>query len=198
LRQNQRGQQIALLAPAYFVDFEDQRGPFDPVILAVIFRVAITIVFEVQLIVLVAVADEIVQRKAVVARHKIDARGGPPPRMFEYVARAMHASCKFRHHAVIAAPEAAHGIAITVVPFAPARWKVAQLIAARTNVPGLRYKLYGRKRWILMQCVEKPAASIEAVVFTPQHRCKVEAEAIDTHLRYPVTQAVHHHHQYIG
>src|SRR5690606_16183201 len=125
LRHQQRCQQVALLPRAQNVYLGNQRGPLDTVVVAVILRMPVAIVLEIRLIVLRAVADEIRQRKTVVAGYVVDASRGSAPGMLEDVAGAMHTARELRQHAGIAAPEAPHDVAIAIVPFAPARGEMS-------------------------------------------------------------------------
>ena len=54
------------------------RGPFDAMICRAIVRFAIPVGVAIGLVVPVLVADEIGQREAVMRRHEVDARVGPP------------------------------------------------------------------------------------------------------------------------
>ncbi len=42
----------------------------------------------------------------------------------------------------VTSPEIADSITVFVIPFRPARWKLAHLISARSAIPGLRNQLH--------------------------------------------------------
>ena len=75
LREQQRRQQIALLPLAELDDFGIVSRAFDAHVPGVIVVGAVAIVFAVRLVVLLVVADQIVERESVVRGDEIDAGG---------------------------------------------------------------------------------------------------------------------------
>src|SRR6202020_95985 len=97
--------------------------------------VAVAIVLAIRFVVLVVIADEIVQRKTVVRRDEVAARVRLAPARLVEVARAHEALRKIPDEAAVALPVAAHRVAVLVVPLVPTRGEVAHLIAAGAQIP---------------------------------------------------------------
>ena len=88
---------------------------------AVVVVRAVAIVLAVGLVVLAVVGDDVAKREAIVDDDEIDARGwrrGVP----EHIARPCHSGCDLTTQTGVAAPEAARGVAKTVVPIGE-RWR---------------------------------------------------------------------------
>ena len=134
--------------------------------------------------------------EAVVRGDEIYARPRTPAAPVELVAGAGKALGEIGHHALIAFPESADGIAEAVVPFRPARRKAAHLIAARTAIPRLGNQTHAREHRILPATVEKAAAFVETMRLAAENRGEIEAETVHFHFAYPVAQAVGHHLQH--
>src|SRR6185503_3553285 len=107
------------------------------------------------LIVLVAVADQILKREAVVGGHEVDARVRAPATLLVEIVAAGQSRRELGHHAVIASPEAAHRIPILAVPLGPEDREVADLIPALPEVPWLGNQLHLRDDRVLMNNVEE-------------------------------------------
>src|SRR5208337_464769 len=123
---------------------------------------------------------------------EIDARPGFPAAEIELVGRGAQTG-RERLRARHAAPEIARGVAERVVPLRPARWEAADLIAARTAVPGLRDELdFGEQR-ILSDRLEKAALGFEPFVLAREDRAEIEAESVDPHFAHPIAQGVADH-----
>src|SRR5260370_5308664 len=104
---------------------------------AVVLVGAVAIALAIGLVVFFVVAEQILEREAVMHGDVIDAGARRAAVMVEQVGRAGHAAGHFADQAAFAAPVAPHRGAITVVPFRQLRRKRADLIAAQPEIPGL-------------------------------------------------------------
>ena len=86
---------------------------------------------------------------------------------------------------VAALPEGAHAVAVLVVPLAPERREVADLVAALADVPRLGDQLHPGEHRVLVDDVEEGAEAVDVVELAGQGRGQVEAEAVDVHFRAP-------------
>src|SRR5690606_12860288 len=100
-------------------------------------RMPVPVVLAVGLVVLVVVADEVVQREAVVRRDEVDARPRLATAPVEEVRRAGDPRRQGAHRAVVALPEGPGAVAEPVVPFGPAGQELPHLVAAGAAVPRL-------------------------------------------------------------
>src|ERR1700679_1249902 len=98
-------------------------------------RVTVSVVFAVGLIVLVVIGDQVVEIEAVVGGDKIDARPRFATTFIEEVAGPRDSRGKVGKDAIVALPEASHGIAKFVIPLRPTGWELTYLVTAGTNVP---------------------------------------------------------------
>jgi len=78
LRQEQGGEQIALLPGPQRQHLGIVGRPFDPAVPAAVVIGAVAVILEVRLVVLAVITDQILEREAVVAGDEIDAGVGPP------------------------------------------------------------------------------------------------------------------------
>ena len=90
-----------------------------------------------------------------------------------------------------AAPEVAHRVAVDAVPLAPQHREVADLVAARADVPRLGDELDLREHRVLVDGVEERREAVDVVELARQRRGEVEAEAVDVALQDEVAQRVH-------
>ena len=157
---------------------------------------AVVVVLAVGLVVALGVAHGVAQREAVVAGDVVDRGPGPAAAVLEEVGRAREPRGEVRALAFVAAPEAAHAVAEAVVPFGEARRVLAELVAARAEIPRLGDQLDPRQHRILAHGVEEAGAGIEAVALAAEGGAEVEAEAVDMERRHPVAQRIHHHLQH--
>src|SRR5690606_10169224 len=146
------------------------RRALHAVVVGQVVRVAVAVLLAVRLVVLVVVGDEVVEREAVVRGDEVDARPGPAPPPVEHVRRAGKAGGKLGKLPLVAAPVGPYGVAIAVVPLGPARREVGDLVAARTDVPGLGDQLDAGEDRILAAGVQKAAALVEAVGLAGEDR----------------------------
>ena len=157
---------------------------------------SVAVAFAVRLIVLVVVADQILQRETVMRGNEVDARPGTAATITEDVGRARHPRRHVGDEASIAFPEAPHDIAILAVPLGPTRREITELIAARANVPGFADQLNIGQLGILAERVEECAALRIFSAFARQGRREIEAEPVDVHVAGPITQRVGHELQH--
>src|SRR5262249_23617530 len=116
---------------------------------AVVVRRAVAIVLAVRLVVLLVVADEVVQRETVMRGDEVDAGPGPAAALVEQVGRPGQPPRDVADQPAVTAPESAHRVSELVVPLRPARRKTADLIAAEADIPRLCDQLYPRQHGIL-------------------------------------------------
>src|SRR5262249_9481348 len=128
-----------------------------------ILTVAVAIVLAVRLIVSLDVAHDVGEREAVMRGGVVDRGPGTPRAPVEQIARARDARRHVAALARIAAPEPADAVAEAVVPLGKAGRMMAELIAARPDVPRLGDQLDARQDRILPQRIEEAGARIEAV-----------------------------------
>ena len=152
---------------------------------------SVPILLSVRLVVLVVVADQVQQREAIVSGHEVHAGRRPAaPRLVE-VARSRQAVGEVRHLAAVPLPVSADRIAVAPIPLRPAGRKVAHLVAAFSQVPGLGDELDLADQRVLVNHVEEGREAVDLVELPGQRGGQVEAEAVDVHLRHPVPETVH-------
>ena len=140
-RQKQRGKQIAPLAIAQ-ADYGRVRGrSLDPAIPAEVGIASVAIILAIGLIVLFIVADQVLQCETIMRGNKIYARPGTPAAVAEDVGRARHARGEIGDETLVTLPKAPHCVAVLPIPLRPARRKIAQLVAVRTEIPRLGNQL---------------------------------------------------------
>ena len=116
------------------------------------------------------------------------------PWEIEQVARSGDPRREFGDLALVALPEPADGVAVTVVPLRPARGKTTQAVAALAHVPGLGDQLDPGQHRVLAHGVEKARVIVETAVFLARQRGReIETEAVHVHVLDPVAQRVHDH-----
>ena len=191
LRQQQRGDEIALLAGAQRAHLRIVGGSFHAAVPRQVVVVAVAVVLQVGLVVLAVVADQVLQREAVVAGDEVDAGVRLAPAGLVQVARAGEAAGELADHAAVALPVGAHGVAVAVVPLGPAERELAHLVAALAQVPGLGDQLDLREHRVLADGVEEGAQPVHLVQLARQRGGEVEAKPVHVHVQHPVAQAVH-------
>ncbi len=129
---------------------------------------------------------------------EVDAGVRAPRGAFVEVRAARQAIGELRERPVGAAPEVPHGVAILAVPLRPQRRKVADLIAALSDVPGLGDQLDLAHDRVLLDEVEERREPIHLVELSRERRGQIEPEPIHVHLDHPVAQAVHDELQHVG
>jgi hypothetical protein len=126
--------------------------------------------------VLAGIAHEVGEREAVVHGDVIDRRARAPAVMIEQIGRAGHAAGDVADQLAGTAPVVPQRAAAVIVPLRPARRKMADLIAAGADVPGLGDQLDGGKDRILFDRRKKGGARVEAVVSAAERGGKIEPE----------------------
>src|SRR5690349_12649939 len=112
-------------------------GPLDAAVPAVVVRVPVAIALQVRVVVLVVVRHGVAQREAVMRRNEVDARGGLAPVSPEKIRGTRESFCESAEHPAASVPERTHGVAVAIVPLAPSRRKISEMVAAEAHVPGL-------------------------------------------------------------
>src|SRR6476469_10063084 len=193
LGEQKRSQEIALLARPQLLDHWIVRGSLHSMVPGMIVGVTVAIVFPIRFVVLVVVRNKVVEVETIMGGDEIHARPGPAPALVEEVARTRNARGKIGQFSFIPLPEGAYRIAKLVVPFGPSRRELTDLVSARADIPGLGDQLYAGEDRILPAGVEKSAPFVEAIGFAREDGGKIEAEAVNPHLRRPVSQRIRHH-----
>src|SRR6185312_17434885 len=91
---------------------------------------SVPVVFAVRLVVLVVVADKVIEREAVMGSYEIDAGTGMAPVSLVEVARSGEPVAELGQLAVIALPVFADHIAIFAVPLGPQGRELADLVTS--------------------------------------------------------------------
>ncbi len=125
------------------------------------------------------------------SRDEVDGCHGPAPRVLVEVRRTGQPRCELAEGRRLAAPEVAHRVAVLAVPLRPLRREVADLIAARPHVPGLRDQLHLRDHRVLLHQLEEGGEAVHLVELAREGRRQVEAEPVHVHLEHPVPQRIH-------
>ena len=129
---------------------------------------------------------------------EVDAGGWRAVAAAENVGRARDARGKGTRDVGIAAPEAAHLVAVAIVPLLPARRKVPELIATRPHVPWLRNHDEAGEQRVLLDGAEQRCMRAEARDRAAHHGGEVEAEAVDPRAHRPAAQGIHRQLQHGG
>src|SRR5271154_2887094 len=136
LRKQKGNEKIAHLLLAKSIDALIIRGAFGAAVPRAVVGGAVLVILTVGVVVFVVVADQVVEREAIVSGDEIHGGPGFAPRAIEDVAGSAQAFHEFTYGGV-AFPEIAHGVAKFVVPLTPARRKFSDLVATWTTIPGL-------------------------------------------------------------
>ncbi len=198
LREEERGQQVALLAGAQREDGRVVGRPFHAAVPGSVVRLAVPVVVPVGAVVLAVVGDQVGQREAIVRGHEIDARRGSPAIVLVEVGAAREAATEVVQHVRLATPHVAHRVPVATVPLGPVGRELAHLVATLTDVPGLRDELDRADDGVLLDDVEEGREAVHGMQLARQRRGQVEAEAIHVHLFDPVAQAVHDELEHVG
>src|SRR5688572_24060883 len=192
LREQQRAEHVLHLALAQAADRLYLGRPLDAVVPRAVVRVAVLVLLAIRLVVLLVVADEVVEREAVVRGDEVDAGPGLAAAVAEDVGRGAQAR-RERGRRGLRAPEVAHRVAELVVPLRPARREAPELVAPRAAVPGLGDHLHPREHRVLQAGLHEAVVGVEAAWLAREDGAQVEAEAVDVHVLDPVAQAVGDH-----
>src|SRR5690242_3014606 len=92
---------------------------------------------------------------------------------------------------LVALPEPPDTITVLAIPLSPQYREVANLVAARPNIPWLGDQLNLRQHRILVNNIEERREPILVVQTARECRGEVKAKPIGMHVQHPVAQAVH-------
>ena len=167
--------------------------PLDAAVPAEIGVVAVLVVLAVGLVVLLVVRHEIPQREAVVAGEEIDGVPRLPAGRAVQVGTAAQPRRQVGDRAGVAAPEAAHVVAVTAVPLRPAaaEREVADLVKS-AGVPRLGDQLGVAEDALLGDHLDDGRLHQHVALVVASHDGgQVEAQAVRVHVGHPEAQAVH-------
>ena len=85
------------------------------------------------------------------------AKGTAAPMRSNKVARSQERFREIGQHAIVTAPKAPDRVAIAIVPLGKARRKIAELIAAGADVPGLGDQFFRAQHRVLADGIEETA-----------------------------------------
>ncbi len=189
LRQQQSGEEVtALLGP----QGEDRRVvgvALSPAVPRTVVALAVVVVLAVRVVVLLVVRDQVAQRESVVRGDEVDRRDRAAGGVLVEVGRAGDAGRELAECRRLAAPEIPYGVAVLAVPLGPLGREVADLVAARADVPGLGDQLHLADDRVLLNEFEEARQPVDVVELTGQRRGEIEAEAVDVHLGRPSSAA---------
>src|ERR1700722_9805874 len=150
-------------------------------------------------IVLLLVADQVVQCEAVMTSDKVDAARGSLARGQVQIRASTNSACERCSHARVATPEAAHIVTETAVPFRPPiGGEISHLISA-ASVPCFRDDLYITKNGILGNAFEKWSDAQNVAMLIPaEDGSEVEPKPVDVHMHDPVAKNTRHELSYHG
>ena len=158
--------------------------------------VAVPVVLAVGVVVPALVADQVLEREAVVRGDVVDGGPGMAAGRLVDLARPGHGPGQLRQLALVAAPEGADRIAELVVPLAPSRRKGADPVAAVPEVPGLRDQLDPREHRILAYGAQEPGPVRDLVGLAGEAGREIEPESVDVVGVDPVPQGIEDHLQH--
>src|SRR5690606_2193631 len=139
----------------------------------------------------VVIADEVVEREAVMRGDDVDAGIRMTSAGFIKVAAPRDPGRELGNRSSVVLPEPPDAVAIAAVPFGPAFGEIPHLVSAFTNIPRLRDQLGAGKDGVLEHEVEEGAELAGLMQLAGEGGRKVETEAVDMHFLDPVSQAVH-------
>src|ERR1700739_3601388 len=173
LGEQQCGHEIALLLASKAPDCGIVSGAFHTAVPAAVIVRAVAVFFTVGLVMFGVVADQVLQREAIMGSDKIDAGIRLAPAARVKIAGSGKAVGEFADQAAITLPVRANGIAIFIIPFGPAGREFADLITAFAKVPRFGDQFHLRRHGILMDNVEKSSETIHFVQFAGECRCEI-------------------------
>ena len=130
LAEKERGQYVANLSGAKRLDIRSLCGAFHTVIIREVVVVAVAVALAVSLVVLLAKADQVAERKAVMRCDKIDAVVGLSAVVSVQVAGTRKTRSEMARLGVVAPPIPSHIVAVASVPLGPPQ------AGKRTNLVG--------------------------------------------------------------
>ena len=190
LAEQQRGEEVALLAGPGLEDLGVVGRALDAVVPGPVVALAVVVVLAVGLVVLLVVGHQVAQREAVVGGDEVDAGDRTAAGVLVEVGGPGEAGGELAERR-LAAPEVADGVAVVAVPLGPLRREAADLVAAGADVPRLGDQLDLADDRVLLHELEERRQPVDVVELAGQRGGEVEAEAVDVHLGDPVAQRVH-------
>ena len=190
LREEERRQEVAHLPVAQRVHGGVVGRPLGAAVPAAVVVGAVAVPLPVRLVVLLVVRDEVGEREAVVGGDEVDRRERPAAVVLVEVARAGEALGELGDRRV-PAPEVADAVAVDAVPLRPEDREVADLVAARPDVPRLGDQLDLREHRVLVDRVEERREAVDVVELARERRGEVEPEAVDVAVDHEVAERVH-------
>ena len=152
---------------------------------------AVAVVLAVGVVVFLVVGHQIRQGEAVVAGDEVDACGRAASGGLIEIRGSGQAGGELAQRCRLAAPVVADGIAVLAVPLRPQPRKIAHLVAALADIPGLGDQLDLADHRVLLDDVEERREPVDVVELPRERGGQVEPETIDVHLQHPVAQRVH-------
>src|SRR5262245_33699396 len=145
-------------------------------IVALVVVGAVAIVLAIGEIVLLVIGKQVGERETVMHGDVVDGSTGGAALMTEEVGGRRHPAGDFTDQTAFAAPVTPQRAAVAVVPFRPLRGKLADLVAAEADIPGLGDELDLRQHRILADCGEEAARTIKAARRARQRGGEVKAK----------------------
>ena len=191
LRQEQRGDEVALLACPDFEHYRIVGFALGSAIPRAVVRLTVVVVFTVGDVVLLVVRHKVTQCESVMGCDEVDGCHRPPTRRLIQFGRSTQPTHELAERGRLAPPEVADGIAVLAIPLCPLRGEVAHLVATGADVPGLGNQLHLGDHRILLHEFEEGRELIDVVELAGEGGCQVEPEPVDVHLGHPVAQRIH-------
>mmetsp|Transcript_1907 Transcript_1907/g.4738 ORF Transcript_1907/g.4738 Transcript_1907/m.4738 type:complete len:412 (-) Transcript_1907:1781-3016(-) len=163
---------------------------------------AVAALLTVGVVVLAVVGDQVVQREAVMAHHKVDTMVGLAVVGVVQVRGARQPGRKQLLHAAVTLHKAAHDVAVRAVPLRPHIPVGERPDLVHSDVPRLGDQLHLAEHGVLGDLADEGGRGDGvAQVVAAQARGEVEAEAVHVVLLHPLHQAVDDHlgrHRMVG
>ena len=155
----------------------------------------VPVVLAVVLIVFVVVRHQVAHREPVMGGDEVHTVSG----IGVEVLGAGQSSGESLHTTGRHPPEVADVVAEVIVPLAPVRTPLTNLVPVGTDVPRLGDVLDLAEHRVMGQGLFERMVLIDAMGSVPNEcRGQIEAEAVHPHLRHPVAQRVEHHVEHLG
>src|SRR5262245_16198069 len=176
LREQECRQKVPNLTRAQRDDRRIARWSFGAAVPAQVVAFAVAVVLEVGVVVLLVVADQVLQCEPVVRSDEVDARVRTAAAPLIQVIAARDPGCWLGDNAGVAAPEAANRVAVLTVPFGPQHRKIPDLVAALAEIPRFSNQLDLRQHRVLMNDVEERRKTVDVEQLACQRAREVEPE----------------------
>src|ERR1035441_4989235 len=153
LGEQQRCQKIALLLGAKSLNVGIVGRSFNSAIPAAIVVIAVPIAFAINLVVLIVEANQVLHGEAVVSCDEIYTGVWTAAAMSIKITGPCNSIGQISDGSVVSLPVSSHRVAISIIPFSPSDWEVADLIAAFAEVPRFGNQFHLREHRVLMDDV---------------------------------------------